>query len=195
MLKLSIAAAIAAAGLFAAPIAQAASVTYILDPITGSFQTPGTAGTTGPVTVTTTGSIPNVQADPWSGTGAAGVGTYTSVYGGGAATYDIKPTKTVSFIWGSPDSWNTLAFYNNGTLVDSITGSSIVTQANLGYVAAYVTLTTESVFDRLTFSSSTNSFEYAFPAEYVAPVPVPAAGLLAAGGIAALAGLKRRRKA
>lgn len=195
MFKIASLAVVSALALSAA--AQAASVTYVTAPITGGFNTPATTQTSGNVAVSVTGSISGLQADPWAGTPAANIGTYTSVYGGGSATYDLlAPTDNVSFVWGSPDSYNTLAFYAGNALIDSITGSAITPQANLGFAAAYVTLTTASLFDRVVFSSATNSFEYAFPDAYVtAPVPVPAAGMLAIGGLGALAALRRRRKA
>lgn len=198
MRKLVVSSALALAAALAPTLvpgqAGAVSVSYITAPITGAFQTPAAAATTGNVAISTTGSITNVQADPWAGTAAANIGTYTVVFANSTASYDLKPTDTISFVWGTPDSWNQLSFYDGATLVDSITGSSIVTQSNVA--GAYVTLSTALSFDRVVFASQQNAFEYAFPQEYVtSAVPVPAAGLLAMGGIAALAGLKRRRRA
>lgn len=199
MRKLVVSSALALAAALAPTLvpgqAGAVSVSYITAPITAAFETPAASATTGNVTISTTGSITNVQADPWAGTAAANIGTYTVVFANSTASYDLTPTDTISFVWGSPDSWNELSFYDGATLVDSITGSSIVTQSNVA--GAYVTLSTALSFDRVVFASLyNNAFEYAFPKDYVASaVPVPAAGLLAMGGIAALAGLKRRRRA
>lgn len=102
-------------------------------------------------------------------------------------------SERISFtlLWGSIDSYNILSF-DNGF---SITGTELIAELGLGGTpdnfeeVALVTFDFENPFTTVTFlSDGRNAFEFA-----MAPVPVPAAGLMlltALGGV----GLARRRK-
>lgn len=108
-----------------------------------------------------------------------------------------------NMLWGSVDRGdgnNVITFYKNGTEVFQYTGAQVGTDLGLTNPAGSPVNSLEEVvkvkfadfadgFDKVTFESGRPAFEFA-----LAPVPVPAAGLLlltALGGIAAL----RRRKA
>lgn len=137
------------------------------------------------------GTRPGEAADPWAGTANEGIGYYTAVLANSSATFTEGLGKAISFIWGSPDAYNSVDFLNGGSVVDTATftgPTSLVTVSNIA----------GGIFDAVRFVSGGNSFEFAVldldaPEPDVAPVPVPAAGVMlltAFGGVAAL----RRRK-
>lgn len=172
---------------------QAATVTYI-----DRLPTPGTVtsadATTGIVKEGLTQSVTGQHLSPWANTAFEGIGTYSSVQRKASATY--KTSESMTFIWGTPDTYNKLAFYLGDTLVDSITGASIASQEQFGYAAAFVSVASASLFDKVVLSSGNNAFEYAVdvvPAP-PAPVPLPAAGLLLLGSLGGMTALGRRRK-
>jgi hypothetical protein len=67
--------------------------------------------------------------------------------------------------WGSVDTYNSLAFYNDGTLVATITGSEVaplIADGNQGSYASngYVFISGLPAFNSVVVSSSQNSFEF-----------------------------------
>jgi hypothetical protein len=102
--------------------------------------------------------------------------------------------------WGSMDSYNTLSFYNGVTLVESVTGSDVITALNLlGNQTSpgsnrYVDFSFgTSKFDRVVFTSGGFAFESDNHA--VANVPEPGTlALLGAGLLGAGVARRSRRK-
>lgn len=176
-----------------ATLASAATVTLGI-----SGFTPGPLlladSTTGTVLQNVTGTIGGLRKDPWAATAFAGTGLYTAVTRDASATYSFgATTDDYSFLWGTPDAYNTLELLLGGVVVDSVAGdeTGIADFADQA-TNRFVTVSSTSLFDGVRFNSSGISFEYA--SIEIAPVPLPAAGgllLLAMGGIAAL----KRRKA
>lgn len=102
-------------------------------------------------------------------------------------------TKSVfSFLWGSPDAWNNISFYNGATPVGTIftllnlAGKSVGTS---GTGAVLVTLY-DFAFTRVQFSSTTQALEMG----NISAVPLPAGVALLGGGVALLGLLGWRRK-
>ena len=81
---------------------------------------------------TTTGTVTiGAGADgtsPYSGTALAG-SAFLSM-NGGSATYVLKhPASWVAFIWGTPDSYNTVSLYDTtGALIGTLNGGDIASQ-------------------------------------------------------------------
>lgn len=176
-----------------ATLASAATVTLGATGF-GPGLLPAAQSVTGPVAQDVTGSVAGQRTDPWGATDFAGTGAYTAVGQGGSATYALGATTTsFSFLWGTPDSYNTLSLLLGGVVVDSVAGD----QTGIADFAdqttnRFVTVSSAFDFDGLTFSSSGVAFEYA--GIEPAPVPLPAAGgmlLLALGGAAVA--LRRKR--
>ncbi len=106
---------------------------------------------------------------------------------------------SLSFLWGSPDDYNGLTFYLDGTPVGGpfnqtdVTPPYILTSPPTGSVYA----TFSGVFDEVWFEASSNAFEFSsLSATPVNPDPTgvsaPASLALIGGGLLAL-GLVRRR--
>jgi hypothetical protein len=130
--------------------------------------------------------------------GGYGVGdwaslAYTSIQGGGSATYNFSSSDILSILWGSPDSWNTLTFWSapggTGTDLYSITGNSLDLQT-YGHDLVVFTMT-GGTFESVVLTSSQNAFEFA---DLQAQAPLPAALPLFAGGLGLVGLLARRSK-
>ena len=126
-------------------------------------------------------------------------------------TYNInEPINTLTFLWGSPDTFNVLSFWNGnpeagGTELGSISQDAvtgIVSPSGLPLLAEatghdLMTFTDKGgTFDYLMLTTTTNAFEYTFELIYATPTAaaLPAALPLFASGLGVIGLLGWRRK-
>ena len=166
--------------------------------------TPGTQS--GSFLASITGSVPNewrspfgdnttpysvLSPGPGNGSGNAGQATFTT------------PTNTtaVSLLWGSPDSFNFIEFFDGATPVavtgfaNKFSGSNLVGPATAGAGFDYVTFNVSGPITSFVLSDNGQpAFEYAdVLVKGSVGTPIPAALPLFAGGLGVL-GLFARRK-
>lgn len=126
------------------------------------------------------GSIVNYERSPFENT-SSGPGTpngnggnvlsgyaslpYTSIEANSSATYSFATQQvSLSLLWGSPDSYNTLAFYEGPTLLASITGSSLALQTYGHDLVSLDVLDPNSspvAFNSVVLTTGQNAFEFA----------------------------------
>lgn len=133
-----------------------------------------------------------IARSPWADSANEADGLYTSVQAASSATYTFDALMgTLSFIWGSPDTYNDLVIMlSGGGGTTTINGSEVF--GTQGSLASFVTISGVT-FTTVTFISTTaNAFEYANIT--VSEVPLPAAGFLLLIGMGGLAVASRRRR-
>jgi hypothetical protein len=167
------------------------------------------------VTVTDLGAYtgPHDQIAPASATGAyaywttdffpgavnpfgTGLGRFLAIYGGTVTFTFGTAMQSASLLWGTPESFNSVQFWNGGSLVGSITGSAFGSNSD-NY---FVKLTPGAVFDTIILVSSGYAFETAGLTATATTSPVAVPGPIAAAGLPGVLaligyGLYRRRKA
>jgi hypothetical protein len=90
-------------------------------------------------------------------------GNYLSVLGGGSVDISFSSRTSISFFWGSVDSYNSIVFHTaSGDQL--LTGNAVAPLLpngcqNSAACNGYVTFTSDSAFTSVTLSSSGNSFE------------------------------------
>lgn len=119
-----------------------------------------------------------------------------------------RNTNSLSFLWGSVDSYNTLEVLGlGGNVMDSINGNALASPANgdQGALATnrrlLLTFNTAAAsdFSALRFISAGRAFEVdnfagSFTERSLVPVPEPATYALMSAGLIGLLGVARRRK-
>lgn len=107
---------------------------------------------------------------------------------------------TFNILWGSPDTYNQLQFYNGNTEVAVLTpgqGGFLPATSNGAYgVKLYNLLYDKVVFvDNYSGTTSTGPDTPAFEFANVSTVPIPATGFLLLAAIGGFAALRRRKQA
>jgi hypothetical protein len=111
--------------------------------------------------------------------------------GGTSGSYAqlILPTSAryLGLLWGSVDSYNTIAFYNGATLVDTFGGGAVSAVAGSGNCVngnqstvgtCYVNINLATAFDRVVMTSSEYAFEFDNVAFAENPIGTPEPGEL-----------------
>ena len=180
--------AAAALAIGLAGAAPAATLSWSALPAT-STPNPLATTTVGTVIENVAGTMPGLRRSPWANNSP---NVFTSV-AFGYAEYAFGTLKSsLSFVWGSPDMMNSVAFYRAGTLIDTIPGFGNGT--NIALPALLATAIGDGMgFDTVRFTAPRTAFEYA--SVEVAAIPVPAAGLLLLTAVGGVAALRRRKSA
>lgn len=179
------------------------------------------SSTTATVDLGVSGSLPNTYRSPFaitSGQGNEGVfsdgptknaafyeaAKYNSVRNGtGSITHSfVAGANKLEIIWGSPDAYNTLSFYNKaGVLIASLTGDEVAPPTAFGnrFVALNL-INTPELFWSIVLTSTQAAFEYANLQAFgpggapVAETPIPPALVLFGSALLGLTMLGRRRR-
>jgi hypothetical protein len=131
--------------------------------------------------------------------------SYSSVRNGAVGYNFLKPATSLEFLWGSPDSYNTLEFYSGANGGGSLLGSfslSALTLATEGKGHDYVTFLAETgiTFLSVILRSGSPAFEYAGmlargpDGQTVPEVPLPPAVVLFGTALVGLTLLGRRKR-
>jgi hypothetical protein len=177
--------------------------------------------TTGSVLQNTIGSVPNGNRSPFDDTAgnptaASAVNAYTAVQAAGSATYNIGTLAPgnpgavgITFLWGSPDYFNKVEFFNGAVSLGSVSSLNLTNPngnppQNPATGQSWVVLLAGGAWTSVVFSSSINAFEFTSLFAACGPegaicapppgVPLPAALPLFAGGLGFLGFLARRKK-
>lgn len=155
------------------------AVRFGSDASAGSIRFSGTSGIY-------MGNVAGITAAPWTPTGIE-TGNYFATQPGGDIRISYERTQQYfGIMWGSVDSYNSLAFYNNDRLVEQVSGRDITlnpdgSQAARGTYFANFNFAADSGFNRVVFSSSTPAFEfnmiaYSTQTQAITPTEVAKAG-------------------
>ena len=111
------------------------------------------------------GTAPGTAAAPWIATGPD-TQNYLAAEPNGNVTIQYNSNqKYFGMLWGSVDSYNTLNFYENNTLVESISGADVTSNPNGSQTAngsyfVNVDFNGNTAFNKVVATSSTPAFEF-----------------------------------
>ncbi len=164
-------------------LAAAALVSWHLPSEAATFQALSGTGFT-----TETTSVESSYLTPLAPAGSS-VASYSvlstaSGFSGIGMISFAAPITSFTFLWGSPDSFNSVT---DGTV--TVTGSSFSSGTGNNAESMLYTFVDSLGFDSLTFSTTGVAFELA-----AAPVPEPETYALLLAGLGAMGFLARRRK-
>lgn len=125
---------------------------------------------------------------------------YASINTNGSITFNLdRGYHYFGLLWGSVDTYNSLSFYKDNTLLGTIGGLQVISAAGLqagnqgAFGTVYANFTSELSFNKVVANSSGIAFE--FDDVRFAAVPLPAALPMFASLVLGAGALGRRRKA
>lgn len=139
---------------------------------------------------------------------AGGDGAFWSVYSGEEHGLNLTPNGPgaltfasgvayVGFLWGSPDLYNTVTFWSNGTQLASFNGSAAAPASQLGNAgfSSYFNFYADGsdLITSVTFSSTGIAFETDNFAYSVTAVPEPGSYAMMLAGLGLMGVIARRR--
>ena len=151
------------------------------------------------------GHIGGVSRSPFDGSGSSpDYGDANNILHWSIGTHALNNTSmswlsfdadhaSFSLVWGSPDAYNYIEFYNDSTLVAAFSGTDIITAGGQRAVSLALVTFTDLIFDHVKFISTRNAFEFSNIAATVA-VPGPSSLTLMLGVVGLLL-LRRPRRA
>jgi hypothetical protein len=153
----------------------------------------------------TGGALYNISTSPISGVtarppGSTGnfysVGTSPAAQTGPGQVAFSSGLSYFGFLWGSPDTYNTVSFFNGNTHLGSFTGSAVLNPANgnqsVGkYFNAFAGVNER--ITRVTFASTTNAFE-TDNHSFISAVPEPETYAMFMAGLGLLGFMAKRKK-
>lgn len=153
----------------------------------------------------TGGALYNISNSPISGVTARPPGSTGNFYSVGTSPAAQTGPGQVSFstglsyfgfLWGSPDTYNKVSFYNGSSLLGSFTGSAVLNPANGNQsVSKYfnVFAAQGQKITRVEFLSTGNAFETDNHA-FIAAIPEPEAYAMFLAGLGLMGVMVRRKK-
>ena len=133
------------------------------------------------------------NATPGSGVGTWASNRYDAIQGNSSGYVNVALSNTMTMLWGSPDTYNTISFCTGAGGAGSCTvGAYVSGVLPVTYGHDLITFTTDFAFSSILFASGQNALEFADVSTSL--TPLPAALPLFAGGLGVMGLLARRRK-
>lgn len=142
------------------------------------------------------GTDPSNWKSPFTGISGLESAEYVAILGGTFSVTYSALQSSISFLWGTPDTYNSLSFSKGNAVVGVLSGidfiaGSLVSAGSTSFVNTMISVF--GGFDKVTFASTSKTFEVGNVAATPVPGPVAAAGLPAALAMLVGFGLWRRR--
>lgn len=138
------------------------------------------------------------QATDGSGAGDWALRHYDAVQGGSQGYVNVALSNTMTMLWGSPDTYNTISFCTGAGGAGSCTvGAYVAGVLPVTFGHDLITFTTDFTFSSILFATGQNALEFADVSTsftQAGSTPLPAALPLFAGGLGVMGLLARRRK-
>jgi hypothetical protein len=138
------------------------------------------------------------NATPGSGVGTWYLNQYDAVQGNSSGYVNVALSNTMTMLWGSPDTYNSISFCTGTDGGGTCTlGAYVAGVLPITYGHDLITFDTTFTFTSILFASGQNALEFADLTtnfNQAGSTPLPAALPLFAGGLGVMGLLARRRK-